>query len=385
MTLVSIVIPCLNESGTVGQCVEAACQALRDANIDGEVLVADNGSTDGSFFIAKRAGARVVHVAAQGYGSAVRAGIEAATGRYLVIADGDGQHDLAETPRFVQRLEQGFDLVVGNRFAGTIMPGAMKWTHRYIGNPMLSGLLRLLFHCQIHDAQCGMRGLRRSAYEQMDLRTSGFELCPEMVIKAARNRLHITEIPITVDPGGREGPAHLKTVPDGWRHLMFLLMSAPNWLFIFPGTVLLGLGVAIVCLLFAGPIRLGSIPLDTRSELVGVVLSSLGFQIMSIGVFARVFSYSEPRHVTLKPLERMLSHIRLEQGLMVGGAFIAIGVSGVIFEYLRWSSNHFGVFEHDRIVIFWILWLVLGIQVSFSSLFLSMLGVGRRVWIGEET
>lgn len=383
MTFVSVVIPCLNESSTIGRCVEIARRALTDASIDGEVVVADNGSTDDSAALAERAGARVVHVPTPGYGSAVRGGIAAATGDYLVIADGDGQHDLAEVPKFVERLDAGTDLVVGNRFAGSIAPGAMKWSHRYIGNPMLSGLLRLLFRCEVHDAQCGMRGLRRAAFDQMDLRTSGFELCPEMVVKAARQRLRIAEIPITVDPGGREGPAHLKTVPDGWRHLMFLLMSAPNWLFIFPGALLTSLGVALVCLLFAGPVRFGPIPLDTRTQLIGVVCASLGFQIMSIGVFARVFSYSKPREIKMKSLERVLSRVRLEQGLLVGGVFVLVGCVGIVVEYLRWSSKHFGIIGHDRVVIFWILWLVLGVQVGFVSLFLSMLGVGRRVWIGE--
>ena len=357
---------------------------LQKAELVGEVVVADNGSTDKSAQIAADHGARIVPVPQRGYGSAVRGGIDASLGNLIVIGDADGQHDFSMLPEFVAKLKEGYDVVIGNRFAGDLRPGSMTWSHRYIGNPLLSGTLRLLFHPRIHDAQAGFRALTRSAYVAMDLRTTGFESCPEMVIKAVRHGLRMTELPVTTLPDERDRPPHLRTVPDGWRHLSFILMCSPNWLFIAPGLALLLLGVADVTWLFIGPQHIGSVVLDTRAQLFGVILAVLGFQIASVGVFARVFSYSKPFHTRARALDRTLQSVKLEQGLMVSGVLVLVGLVGSIWSYITWASQGFGILHNPRELIFWTLWLLLGVQISFSAFFLSMIGVSRGTWIGDR-
>jgi glycosyltransferase involved in cell wall biosynthesis len=382
---VSVVIPCLNEERSIGGCVDEALAAFRAEQVDGEVVVADNGSTDASVEVATAHGARVVHVGTPGYGGALRGGVAAARHEYVVAGDADGQHDFGEISRFIDQLDAGYDLVVGNRFGGVISPGAMSWSHRYIGSPLLSGLLRLLFHPKVHDAQCGMRAFTRTSFKQMDVRTTGFELCPEMVVRAARHHLRITEVPITVRADGRDRPPHLRTIPDGFRHLSFLLLCAPNFLFIGPGVALFALGVAFVSWLFAGPQHLGSIPLDTRAQLAGVILASLGFQILSIGLFARVVTYEAPREARSRSLGMFFKALRLEEGIAAGVALITVGIVGMAFQYLPWARGGFGVLHNYRAVIFFALWLVIGIQVCFSSFFLSMIGVSRGTWLGERS
>lgn len=380
---VSVVIPCLNEAGTLGSCVDRARKALEEAGLAGEVVVADNGSTDGSGEIGVLHGARVVPVTERGYGSALRGGIEAAVGPVVVVGDADGQHDFSELGALVGKLDEGYDMVVGNRFAGEIHPGSMRWTHRYVGNPVLSGLLRVLFHPGIHDAQSGMRAFTKTAFTDMDLRTTGFEICPEMVVKAVRHHLRITEIPVGVHPPGRGRPAHLRSIPDGWRHLMFLLMCAPNWLFLAPGGALLSFGIGLVAWIGTGPQHLGHTTLDTRAQLFGAIAASLGLQIVSIGLFARVFSYSDPRRVRTRSLTRALGAARLEWGLALGGSLVLVGVGGDAWQLFHWVGRGFGVVRDDRVVVFWSLWALLGVQVWFSSFFLSMIGISRGTWIGE--
>jgi hypothetical protein len=382
---VSVVIPCLNEERSIGTCVDQALRMLKSANLLGEVVVADNGSTDRSAQIATDRGARVVPVPQRGYGSAVRGGIDGSLGNLIVIGDADGQHDFSMLPEFVAKLKEGYDVVIGNRFSGDLQPGSMTWSHRYIGNPLLSGTLRLLFHPKIHDAQAGFRALTRSAYVAMDLRTTGFESCPEMVIKAVRHGLKMTELPVPTLPDERDRPPHLRTIPDGWRHLSFILMCSPNWLFIAPGLVLLLLGVADVTLLAIGPHQIGSVVLDTRAQLFGVVFAVLGFQIASVGVFARVFSYSKPFHTKARFIERTLQAVNLEQGLMVSAVLVVVGSVGILWIFITWASRGFGTLHDPRDLIFWMLWLLLGVQISFSSFFLSMIGVSRGIWIGDRT
>jgi hypothetical protein len=380
----SIVIPCLNEARSLGRCLDEAHAMLRRFDLDGEVVVADNGSTDGSAAIAQEHGARVVHVPVRGYGSALRGGAEGALGTYVVFADADGQHDFDDIPRILDKLREGFDLVVGNRFAGGIQRGSMSFSHRYIGNPMISGLLRLLFHPKIHDAQCGMRGFSRAAFSDMDTRTTGFEFSPEMVVKAVRHHLKMTEVPITVKPDDRDRPPHLRTIPDGWRHLTFLLMCSPTWLFIIPGVMLLGIGIAAVTWIATGEQHVGRIILDTRDELFGILLASIGFDIASIGFFARIFSYDEPLRGSGPVAERVLRKVTLEQGLLAAGTLIVVGAVGGGFEFARWAAQGFHQFPNDRLGIFWSTWIILGVQLGFSSFFLSMLGISRKMWIGNE-
>jgi glycosyltransferase involved in cell wall biosynthesis len=382
---VSVVIPCLNEERSIGACVKQSVAMLKQAGLVGEVVVADNGSSDRSAEIAMSEGGRVVSVPERGYGSAIRGGIEASRGEIIILGDADGQHDFSMFPEFVAKVREGYDVVIGNRFAGDLRPGSMTWSHRYIGNPLLSGTLRLLFHPRVHDAQSGFRALTRQAYFEMDLRTTGFELCPEMVIKAVRQGLRMTELPVTTLPDERDRPPHLRTVPDGWRHLSFILMCSPNWLFIVPGLTLLLIGIADVTWLFVGPQHIGVVQLDTRAQLFGVILAVLGFQIASIGVFARVFSYSKPFHTKARALQRALQAAKLEQGLAVGGLLILVGLVGSVWSYAVWASQGFGILHNPRELIFWTLWLLLGIQVCFSSFFLSMIGVSRGTWIGNST
>jgi hypothetical protein len=260
----------------------------------------------------------------------------------------------------------------------------MSFSHRYIGNPMISGLLRLLFHPKIHDAQCGMRGFVRTAFAEMDTRTTGFEFSPEMVVKAVRHHLRMAEVPITVKPDDRDRPPHLRTIPDGWRHLTFLLMCSPTWLFIVPGLLLLAIGISTVGWLVTGQQHIGRIVLDTRYELFGILLASIGFDIASIGFFARVFSYHEPLRGTGPLAERLLRKVTLEQGLLAAAILFVIGAVGVGFEFERWASLGFHQFPNNRLVIFWSMWLVLGVQLGFASFFLSMLGISRKTWIGDE-
>jgi glycosyltransferase involved in cell wall biosynthesis len=380
----SVVIPCLNEARSIGRCVDEALDMFGRFGIVGEVVVADNGSTDDSANIAAARGARVVSVPVRGYGSALRGGALGAHGTYVVFADADGQHDFDDIPRILDKLREGYELVVGNRFAGGIQPGSMTFSHRYIGNPIISGLLRLLFHPKIHDAQCGMRGFTREAFKEMDTRTTGFEFSPEMVVKAVRHHLRMTEVPITVKPDDRDRPPHLRTIPDGWRHLTFLLMCSPTWLFIIPGLFLLSLGLADVGWLATGEQHLGRIVLDTRDELFGILLASIGLNIASIGYFARVFSYSEPLRGTGPLVERVLSKVTLEQGLLTGAGLFLVGAIGAGVEVVRWATEGFHLFPNDRAVIFWSTFIVLGVQVGFASFFLSMLGISRKTWIGDE-
>jgi hypothetical protein len=382
---VSIVIPCLNEARSLGGVVDEAREMFSKFGISGEVVVADNGSTDGSAEIAAAHGARVVYVPVRGYGSALRGGVEGSRGTYVVFADADGQHDLDDVPRILDKLREGFDLVVGNRFAGGIQRGSMSFSHRYIGNPMISGLLRLLFHPKIHDAQCGMRGFAKAAFAQMDTRTTGFEFSPEMVVKAVRHHLRMTEVPITVRPDERDRPPHLRTIPDGWRHLTFLLMCSPTWLFIVPGVIILAVGIAIVSWIATGQQHVGRIVLDTRAETFGILLASTGFGIASIGFFARVFSYYEPLRGTGPVVERALRRVTLEQGLLASAALLLVGLAGEGYQVVRWAQQGFHQFPNFRLGIFFLTWIVLGVQVGFSSFFLSMLGISRKTWIGDES
>jgi glycosyltransferase involved in cell wall biosynthesis len=381
---VSVVIPCLNEANSIGICVGKALDAFRSAGLRGEVVVADNGSTDGSIAIAEKLGARVINVPARGYGSALRAGIAAARGQFIVMGDADDSYDFAEVPRFAEMWRKGYDVVMGNRFRGEIKRGAMPWHHKYIGNPGLSRLLNLFFHAGIGDSHCGMRGFTRAIYDQMDLRSTGMEFASEFVIKAAQLRAKITEIPITLWPDKRGRPPHLRSFRDGWRHLRFMLLYAPNWLFLLPGASLVILGLALVFWLLPGPRVLTSrVTLDVHTMIFGVMFALLGVQILSIGAFAKVFSYAERFDHKNISLRRALTHVRFETGLLLGGGLFLIGFLGCAWVVWDWVSSGFGPLHEVRAVLFWSMWLFLGIQVTFSSFFLSMLGISRGTYIGD--
>jgi len=382
---VSVVIPCLNEANSIGICVSKAMEAIRAAGLRGEVIVADNGSTDGSMEIAEKLGARVARAEARGYGSALRAGIAAAQGAFIVMGDADDSYDFSEVPRFVEKWRQGNDVVMGNRFRGEIKPGAMPWHHKYVGNPALSSLLNLFFHTGIGDSHCGMRGFTRAVYERMDLRSTGMEFASEFVIKAAQLGATMAEIPITLWPDKRGRPPHLRSFRDGWRHLRFMLLYAPNWLFVLPGAAFVLLGLLLVFWLLPGPRAITpQVTLDVHTMIFGVIFTLLGAQILSIGAFAKVFSYAErfDRSGTVS-LKRVLKRVTLESGLLLGGVLFLAGFAGCAWVTWQWAASGFGPLQQVRQVLFWSMWLFLGLQIIFASFFLSMLGISRGTYIGD--
>ncbi len=381
---VSAVIPCLNEANSLGVCIGKALKAFESAGLSGEVVVADNGSTDGSMEIARACGARVVEVHERGYGAALRAGIAASRGQFVVMADADDSYDFSEVPRFVEKWREGHDLVMGNRFRGGIKPGAMPWHHKYVGNPGLTALLNLFFRAGIGDGYCGMRGFSRALYDQLDVRSTGMEFAPEMIIKSAQIGARITEIPIFLWPDKRGRPPHLRSFRDGWRTLRFFLLYAPNWLFLLPGASLFLAGLALVFWLLPGPRHLTSrITLDLHTLIFGVIFTLMGAQIMAIGFFAKVFSYAERFDRNPVSLKRMLRHVKLEHGLLLGVGLFLAGFLGSARVAWSWSASGFGPLYEERQVLFWAMWLFLGVQVIFSSFFLSMLGISRGTYIGD--
>lgn len=380
---VSVVIPCLNEANSIAICVDKALAAFAEAGIRGEVVVSDNGSTDGSVELAREHGARVVHAEQKGYGHALRKGIDEARGTFLVMGDADDSYDFREVPRFVEKWREGYEIVMGNRFRGEIKPGAMPPLHKYLGNPVLSGILNLFFRSGIGDAHCGMRGFTKDAFLRLDLRTTGMEFASEFVIKAARTGARMTEIPITLWPDKRGRPPHLRSFPDGWRHLRFMLLYAPNWLFVGPGALLASVGLALVFWLLPGPRRIGAVEFDIHTMFFGMIFVLLGAQILSIGMFARVFSFSERFTPAGPSLEGILQRVTLETGLLAGIALALAGLAGDVAVFLRWSGSGFGHFDGLRPLIFWSMWFFLGVQTVFSSFFLSMLGISRDTYIGD--
>lgn len=380
---VSAVIPCLDEARSIGICIDKALQAFERSGLRGEVVVADNGSTDGSIELAERHGARVVHVAERGYGHALRRGIEEARGDFIVMGDADDSYDFGELPRFVEKWREGFDVVMGNRFRGEIKPGAMPWHHKYIGNPVLSATLNVLFRSGIGDAHCGMRGFTRDAYRRLDIRTTGMEFASEFVIKAARLGLRMTEIPITLWPDKRGRPPHLRSVPDGWRHLRFMLLYAPNWLFVAPGTLLAATGLALVIWLLPGPRRVGGVEFDVHTMFFGMVFVLLGAQVLATGIFAKVFCHSERFAPAGPSLEGLFKKITLETGLAAGSLLALVGFAGLVLVFREWADGGFGAFDQMRRIIFWSMWFFLGVQAVFASFFLSMLGISRGTYIGD--
>lgn len=381
---VSVVIPCLNEARTLGECIRKAQAAFKDAQLNGEVVVADNGSKDGSIGIAEGLGARVVHAPLKGYGSALQRGIEEARGDFIIMGDADGSHDFSELPRFVEQWRKGYQVVLGDRFKGVIKPGAMSWHHRYVGNPMLTMILNLFFGASIGDVCCGMRGFTPGLYRDLDMRTTGMEFAVEFVLKAIRVRARMIEVPITVWPDQRDRRPHQRTFRDGWRTLRLLLLCAPNWLFLIPGGFLMALGVGLVLWLLPGPECLGPACFDNRTMLFGSLLALLGFHIISIGLFAKLFSYTEKLSGNQPTLERWLRRVRLEHALLLGGSMTVGGFAGDAAIFWRWAASGFGHLPAIRGVVFWSLCLFLGIELVFSAFYMSMLGISRGTYIGDR-
>lgn len=377
----TVVMPCLNEAETLAICVDKAMAALRDNNIAGEVVVADNGSTDGSQQIALEHGARVVPVPIRGYGAALNAGILAAQGKYVLMADADDSYNFAHIPRFLEALRNGADLVMGNRFAGGIMPGAMPPLHKYLGNPVLSWMGRTLFHTPVGDFHCGMRAFSKSAYESLALRTTGMEFASEMVVKASLQKQNIVEVPTTLKKDGRSRPPHLKTWRDGWRHFRFLLMYSPRWLFLFPGIALMLGGFGLMAWLLPAERPLGHVNLgvDTLAYAAAAIL--LGFQLAFFGVAAKVFAITEGLLPEDESFNRWFQYVTLETGLIAGVLLLVVGVGIAVSSVVNWAHTGYGSLppvEMMRHTLPAMLCLMLGTQVCFGSFFLSLLGLRRR-------
>ena len=377
----SIVMPCLNEAETLATCIRKAQSYIERSGVSAEIIVGDNGSTDGSQKIAADLGVRVVPVTMRGYGSALHGAIEAASGRYCIMGDSDGSYDFEKLDNFVDKLREGYDLVMGNRFEGGIEKGAMPWKNRYIGNPILSGIGKNFFHASAGDFHCGLRGFSKSAFERMELRTTGMEFASEMVVKATLMGMKITEVPITLAHDGRSRRPHLRPYRDGWRHLRFMLMYSPRWLFLYPGILLILLGLAGCAWLLPGSRVVHGIGLDVHTLLYAFVAVLLGFQLVAFAVFTKVFGISEGLLPEDPRMDRTFRHITLETGLAAGGLLIALGIGGSIFAVSGWAQASFGALDTEhmlRIVLPSVFSLTLGVQIVCDSFFLSILGLRRR-------
>jgi glycosyltransferase involved in cell wall biosynthesis len=371
--VVSVVIPCLNEEANIEACVTAALTAMRDAGIVGEVIVADNASEDRSAELAAAAGARVVNEPRRGYGSAYMAGFAAARGRYVVMGDADLTYDFREIPRFVEELDGGADLVMGDRM-DNIHPGAMPWLHRYVGNPILTGILNVFFRTGVSDAHCGMRAVRRHVLPRLDLRATGMEFASEMVIRASKERLDIREFPIEYHPRG--GESKLSSFRDGWRHLRFLLVHSPTHLFMLPGALLLALGT-IVSLVSLLQINVFGREWDLHTMVAGALLMIVGTQVVALGLCAHAYgtyfmNEKDPW------FDRMRARFRLEHGLLLGGATLLIGLVVAAAIVITWVERGFGELSEERLAVLAAALVIVGIQIFFTSFLLSILGLRRR-------
>ena len=378
---VSVVIPCLNESETLAVCIRKALGCLSENGISGEVIVADNGSTDGSQAIAEAEGALVVSVEAKGYGNALMGGIEATRGRYVIMGDADDSYDFSALMPFIEKLREGNDLVMGNRFRGGIAPGAMPALHQYLGNPVLSGLGRLFFRCPVGDFHCGLRGFSREAIWRMKLQTTGMEFASEMVVKATLLGLRIAEVPTTLSPDGRSRPPHLRSWRDGWRHLRFMLLFSPGWLFLYPGLLLMIVGLGVGGWLLPEARQLGGATLDVNTLAYSALAVLLGFQSVLFAVFTRTFVSTQGLGPESRTLNKLYRYVTLETGLIVGGVLIVLGLTGSVAATFGWSEVDFGELNPSEVlrqVIPSVLAIALGFQIVLASFFLSVLGLKRR-------
>ena len=372
----TILMPCLNEAATVGRCVGKARGFLQGSGIAGEVLVADNGSSDGSRELAAQAGARVIEVPRRGYGAVLAAGIAAARGRYVIMGDADDSYDFTRLEAFVEKLRQGHPLVMGNRFRGGIRPGAMPLLHRYLGNPVLSFIGRLLFRSPVGDFHCGLRGFDRAAVGALDLRTAGMEFASELVVKAALAGWNIAEVPVVLHPDGRGRPPHLRSWRDGWRHLRFLLLFSPRWLFLYPGLALLASGSALTAVLYFTPLHVGGAGLDIHSMLYASAGSILGLQLCLFALFARVSAQNAGLLPPRPALDRLLGALTLERGLLGGLAVAAAGLAWSAAAFWQWRETGFGALDPRLVMRDTIpaaALMVGGTEIMLASFLLSVL------------
>lgn len=382
----SIVMPCLNEAETLEACIAKAKRFLEGKAIEGEVIIGDNGSTDGSQDIAKRLGARVVDIPVRGYGAALYGAVMGANGKYCIMGDSDDSYDFSRLDPFVAALRQGADLVMGNRFMGGIAPGAMPWKNRYIGNPILSGIGRLLFGSKARDFHCGIRGFSKAAFERMDLHTMGMEFASEMVIKATLKNMNVVEVPTTLNPDGRSRPPHLRPYRDGWRHLRFMLLFSPNWLFLYPGMLLLMAGLLLGGALFPHPVTIHGVRFGIDTLIYCATMVEVGFQLLLFAVLSRMFADQEGLFPNSRWTAWLGRWLRLERGTLIGAGLVLGGVAMVFRALSIWSSTHFGALDEDsftRLVVCSSLLISTGMEFVFSSCLFSILQLNVRV-LGKE-
>jgi glycosyltransferase involved in cell wall biosynthesis len=381
---VSIVMPCLNEADTLATCIKKAQQALRDANINGEIIIADNGSTDDSPQIARDLGARVVHVSEKGYGNALMGGIAAARGTYVIMGDADDSYDFLDIAKFVHKLREGYDLVQGCRLpagGGTVLPGAMPFLHRWWGNPMFSIFARTWFKAPINDIYCGLRGFRRDFYQGLNQRCTGMEFATEMIIKASLYKARIAEVPITLHPDGRKAHApHLKTFRDGWRTLRFFLMYSPRWLFLHPGAVLILLGIVGYCMALPG-VTIGRMTFDAHTLLFASLAILCGYQSVLFAIFTKTFAISEGLMPEDPRLSKLFEMVNLERGLIFGVVTLIAGIALLLAAINQWRLANFGPLNYSH-TMRWVIpgatLTAVGFQTILSSFFVSILGMRRK-------
>ena len=374
----SVVMPCLNEAETLQACIEKVQRAFRESGVAGEIIVADNGSADGSRDVAARMGARLVQVEDKGYGCALRGGTAAARGKYIIIGDADGSHDFTQIPLFLQKLREGFDLVIGNRFKGGIKPGAMRPLHRYVGNPLLTRVGRLFFQSPCGDQHCGFRGFTKDAFLRMGLQAGGMEFASEMIIEVSPFGMRIAEVPTTQSTAGRTGPSHLRTWRDGWRHLRLLLLYCPRWLFLYPGGLLMLLGLTTGIWLIPHPRTIGSLTFDVHTLLYAATAVLVGFQGVAFAAFTKIHAIREGLLPKDPRLERLLRKASLEVGLVIGSLLVIAGLADSVYAVAFWGFDRpLDATKTMRIVIPAVWSLALGGEVLLSSFFLSVLSLGR--------
>lgn len=377
----SIVMPCLNEAETLSICIEKAKKFLVEQNIRGEIVIADNGSHDGSQAVAQNLGARVVNVTEKGYGSALMGGIRAAKSQYVIMGDADDSYDFYRLEQFVEKLREGFDLVMGNRFRGGIKPGAMPPLHRYLGNPVLSTIGQLFFKSPIGDFHCGLRGFKKEAILNLDLHTTGMEFASEMVVKSTLHKLRITEVPTILHPDGRSRPPHLQSWRDGWRHLRFLLMYSPSWLFFYPGLALILFGVLGMGLLLPGPLTLGQVTFDIHTLLLSGLSIVLGIQTLSFAILAKQFAINHKLLPSDSRFSSIIVQISMEKMLIIGLLFIVIGTLGIAYSLFFWGSLDFGALTSNyvmRILVPSVTLIAIGFQIILAGFFQGILNLKIR-------
>lgn len=383
---ISIVIACLNEDQTLQSVILKAQECFRKYNLRGEVVVADNGSTDGSQRIARDCGARVVIEHQKGYGATLRNGLKEARGEFVIIGDADGSHNFMEAERFVAKLREGYDFVIGSRFKGEIKPGAMPWLHRYIGNPLMTFIMNILYQVGISDSQCGMRGFKREVIRKMDLRTNGMDFASELLIKAVRSGLKIVEVPITMQPSGRNRPPHLKSIPDGWRHLRLMLLFAPNMLFIYPGIFFTILGLILQTIIYLKKgIYINGLEFSNKTMIAGMMMTIIGFQVFYLGLFSHLFINFKDQKENDPLTKFILKFSKFEKGIVVGGLIFLLGLLGDVIALKRQHVSVFVAWDLHviRVFVFYSTFVILGFQTMAASFLLNMIGIGRRIYSAD--